>query len=133
MLGIMPTKRTNLANSLLLHALSRYRPPKNRVRPVTINPKTFCSTNVAVAKVQGYFQEVRGMIAMYGVPFPVLVKGPRAVYSGFMTALSSVNAIKVSSKARVKGGRLTRAILWWHLNWRRWCSLVYSYVPVSET
>lgn len=47
---------------------------------------------------------------MYGVPFPVLVKGPNAVYSGFMTALSRVNAIKVRRRARVKGGRLTRAI-----------------------
>lgn len=110
-LGIMPTKRMNFANSLLLHALSRYRPPKKSVSPVTINPKTFCSTNVAVANVQGYFHEVRGMIAMYGVPLPVLVKGPRAVYSGFMIALSNVNVIKVSSRARVKGGRLTRAIL----------------------
>lgn len=53
---------------------------------------------------------MRGMIAMYGVPFPVLVKGPNAVYSGFMTALSRVNAIKVRRRARVKGGRLTRAI-----------------------
>jgi hypothetical protein len=77
---------------------------------VTISPKTFCSTKVAVAKVQGYFHEVLGMMAMYGVPFPVLVKGPSAVYSGLTMALRRVNAIRASRRVRVSGGKLTRAI-----------------------
>jgi len=73
-------------------------------------PKTFCSTKLAVAKVQGYLKDTPGTMEMYGAPWPVLVKGDRAVYCGCITALRRVKATREMSSKRVSGGMFTRAI-----------------------
>jgi len=119
--GIIVTKSTNFANSCPPHARSRYLPPNQTTADEMTSETMLFSMSALVRNVQGYIIDLDGIRTRYGIAHCDAVKyveGDVAdcSFAGVAedqarkrrTALMADSARRVSSRARVRGGRLIR-------------------------
>jgi hypothetical protein len=142
--GIIVTKRTNFANSCPPQARSRYLPPNQTTADEITSETMLFSIRALVRNVQGYTIDLDGMRTKYGIAHCDEVK----YVEGFVadcsfagvaedqerkrrTALMADSESRVSSKARVSGGRLIRGGILWICFWSFRHSISVRFAPLG--